>query len=426
MPRRNVAILIFAAIFAMLCHSRVDRASRVLAYAMRQIRDRALVPVDQTNLLEGALEGMTSRLDPYSEYITQADLAAFNEEVDQKFGGVGMEVNVDPKTKQLTVISPLVGSPAYEGGIHAGDRILRIDERSTQGLSLADCIDLLQGEPGEPVVLEVLHPGDAEPTTVKLMRTIVHMNNVLGDTRSTDGSWNYFIDGDQRIGYIRITTFGERAGEQTKEAIREAVAAGIQGLILDLRNNPGGLLGAAVEVCDMFIDDGVIVTTRDRHGRVIRALQASEGTICPDIPVVVLVNQFTASAAEIVAACLQDHDRVIVVGERTFGKGTVQELIDLDAGFGLLKLTTAGYWRPSNQNIQRPEDADDEEVWGVSPSPGCAVAVDHGLLGELRRLRGERDICRPKTGKESSDADRLPELDPQWKKGIEVLKSRIR
>ena len=425
MPRRNVAILILAAILAMLCHARVDRGSRILGYAMRQIRDRALIPVEQVALLEGALEGMTSRLDPYSEYISQADLAAFNEEVDQKFGGVGMEVNVDPKTKQLTVISPLVGSPAYEGGIFAGDRILRIDERSTQGLSLADCIDLLQGDPGEPVELEVLHPGDESPTKIKLNRAIIHMNNVLGDTRNADGSWNYFADGDKRIGYVRITTFGERAAEQTKDALLKLADAKIEGLILDLRNNPGGLLGAAVAVCDMFIDDGVIVTTRDRDGHVVRALKASEGTVCPKIPVVILVNRFTASAAEIVAACLQDHERAIVIGERTFGKGTVQELIDLDAGYGLLKLTTAGYWRPSNRNIHRPEDAEEDDVWGVSPNAGYSVSVDQEVFNELRRLRSERDVYRPKTQKDPAESDNLPSLDPQWKKAIDAVKGRI-
>ena len=409
----------------MLCHARVDRGSRILGYAMRQIRDRALVPVDHISLLEGALEGMAGRLDQYSEYISREDLDAFNEEVDQKFGGVGMEVNVDPKTKQLTVISPLVGSPAYEGGIFAGDRILRINERSTQGLSLTDCIELLQGEPGDPVELEVLHPGDEEPTKIKLNRAIIHMNNVLGDSRNADGSWNYFLDGDSRIGYIRITTFGERAAEQTAEALKQMADAGVKGLILDLRNNPGGLLGAAVDVCDMFVDEGVIVTTRDRNGRVIRALKASDEMVCPSIPVVVLVDRFTASAGEIVAACLQDHDRAIVIGERTFGKGTVQELIPLDSGCGLLKLTTAGYWRPSNKNIHRPENADEDDVWGVSPNPTYDVPIDPDQYTELRRLRSERDVYRPKTQKEPRECDRLPELDPQWKRAIEAIEARL-
>jgi carboxyl-terminal processing protease len=194
-------------------------------------------------------------------------------------------------------------------------------------------------------------------------------------------------------------------------------------LIFDLRNNPGGLLEAAIEVCDLFVASGQIVSTRDRDERTIQAFDAQqEGTI-GEFPMVVLVNQLSASASEIVAACLQDHDRAVVVGERTFGKGTVQELINLERPQGLLKLTTASYWRPSGKNIHRRKDATEDEDWGVSPDQGLEVIVEDEELRRLSQWRASRDQYKPDG--ESPPAEDDSYFDPQLAKAIQCVEDRM-
>jgi carboxyl-terminal processing protease len=366
---------------------------------------------------------MMNRLDDYSAYISPEMLADFQEDLDKEFGGVGIEIILDPDTKELTVASPLVGTPAYEAGILAGDKILRIDGESTQGLSIQDGADRMRGPPGEPVTLTILHPGEQEPIEVNLDRAVIRVDTVLGDTRNDQGEWNYFLEGYDRVGYLRINSFSEQTDAELKRALDWLIGREVRGVILDLRNDPGGMLGAAIRVCDLFIDSGVIVTTRRRDGSIRDARTATKRGTYPDFPVAVLVNSFSASASEIVAACLQDHGRAVVVGERTFGKGTVQELIPLEAGQGMLKLTTASYWRPSGKNIHRRSDADESDDWGVSPNEGYEVEIDEQQLAKLLSARFRRDIQQRNHEDDSSGNDDPvdPVVDPQLAKAIEYI-----
>jgi carboxyl-terminal processing protease len=392
MPRRNTFLIVGVSIVCLLCATRSSRSGRILVYAMNQIGLRSLEEVDQRELLEGALEGMMRRLDDYSAYIPPEVLAQFQESLDSEFGGVGTEIILDPETKQLTVASPLVGTPAYEGGVRAGDKILRIDGKSTQGLSLQDAADRLRGKPGDPVTLTILHLGDDEPEEIEIVRAIIRVDTVLGDTRKADGSWEFFLEGHEGIGYMRVNSFAEQTDAELGKALETLVADGAEGLILDLRNDPGGMLGAAIRVCDLFVDSGVIVTTRHRDGRIQDGYVASEEGTYREFPMAILVNHYSASASEIVAACLQDHDRAVVVGERTFGKGTVQELIDLEAKQGVLKLTVASYWRPSEKNIHRGSDDDEDDEWGVTHNVGYEVKLDEEQLTMMFTARLQRDV----------------------------------
>ena len=289
MPRRNIVLIVGLTVLCLMCSVKTSRYGRVLTYAMNQINLRYLEDVDQQELLQGALEGMMGRLDDYSAYISPEMLAAFQEDLDKEFGGVGIEIILDPETKELTVASPLVGTPAYEAGILAGDKVLRIDGQSTQGLSLQDASDRMRGKPGDPVTLTILHPGDEEPVDVELVRAIIRVDTVLGDTRNDQGEWNYFLEGYDRIGYVRVNSFSEQTDKELRRALDGLVERDVQGLILDLRNDPGGMLGAAIRVCDLFIDAGVIVTTRRRDAQIRQAFTASKRGTYSGFPMAVLV-----------------------------------------------------------------------------------------------------------------------------------------
>ena len=270
MPRRNLFILFVVALLSFVCYQKVqtNRYGHSLLKVFDLVERRYVEPIDGRTLFEGAVEGMVDRLDANSTYFSAKDYETFLDGIKQQFAGVGMEVILDPQTKQLTVVSPLFGSPAFEAGIRSGDRITAIDGRSTQGVALDDTVALMRGAPGTPVVLGVLHEGDQKPTEVTIVRAIIEVDSVLGDTRGPDGAWNYFLAGYDKIGYLRVNSFGDKTSREMAAALAKLNAAGMKALILDLRNDPGGRLDAAVEVCDLLINSGEIVTTRSRGGQI--------------------------------------------------------------------------------------------------------------------------------------------------------------
>ena len=214
--------------------------------------------------------------------------------------------------------------------------------------------------------------------------------SVIGDTRNPDGSWNFFLAGHDKIGYLRITDVTEHTVDELRQALAWMTDKGMRGLVLDLADDPGGYLAAAVDICDLLIASGEIVTTRGRGGKIRESYFADGKAPFTDFPIAVIVNQDSASAAEIIAACLQDNDRAVVVGQRSYGKGTVQELIDLEPGCGAMKLTTASYWRPSGKNIQRPHKDGDKGDWGVSPNKGFEVKLTDDELQRWEEWRQQR------------------------------------
>jgi carboxyl-terminal processing protease len=375
---------------------------RLFVDTLDQVERNYVKDISRRELYEAAIRGLVSKLDQHSNYIPPDEIESFKGTVENEFGGVGIQVSRE--SGRLLVISPLVGTPAYRAGIQAGDWITAIEGTTTREITLDEAVKRMKGPVGTSVRVTVIHARDGRTETLTLRREVVRVETVLGDRRNADDSWNFFLDEQRKIGYIRITAFGRHTTNEMRKAVKSLVDQGVRGLIIDLRFNPGGLLSSAVEISDMFVSEGRIVSTAGRNVAEQVVFAKKEGTY-EGFPMAVLVNRFSASASEIVSACLQDHGRAIVVGERTWGKGSVQNIIELEGGRSALKLTTAGYQRPNGRNINRFEGATEEDEWGVSPNEGYAIRLPDEELRQLIETRRERDIlkrpaaAKPETGK---------------------------
>jgi carboxyl-terminal processing protease len=429
MPIRNSVTIVIAAIFSIVCYHKAthDRYASLLVHAMQVIEDNYVDEVPARTLFENAMTGMVSRLDQYSMYIGPDDYQLFQQAIDQEFVGIGIVVEGPPQIDQLTVFSPVFDSPAHQAGMRAGDVILEIDDASTEGLSLVEAVKRIKGPPGTTVALKIQHIGEQQPVEVTVERALIRTRSVLGDTRTADGEWNYYLHDHPEIGYVRLTSFGEYSVEELSDVLKFA-EHDIKSLILDLRGNAGGLLEAAVKASDMFVDQGTIVSIRGRDQRVEATFEADADNTIFDrsIPLVVLVDRFSASASEIVAACLKDNGRAKIVGQRTWGKGTVQNVIVLENGTSALKLTTASYWRPNGKNIHRRADATEEDDWGVSPSQGFEVALDDDEYRRVIEQRRQQDVLRD-SGDElpPDDSDEPPVQDRQLQRAVEYLQTQV-
>ncbi len=312
---------------------------RQLSRVLVLIENDYVEPVDRRRLVEGAIKGMVAELDPHSDYMPPRDYKIFESDTEGHFGGVGVEV--DFQDDHVTVIAPIEGSPAYRAGIKSGDRIVAIDNQSVAGKSPDQLVRVMRGRPGTKVIVTIRRKGTDKPLYFTLTREIIHVSSVA----------DKLLDGN--IAYIRIKQFQEGTHDELLKAIaklQNEAHGDIAGVVLDLRNNPGGLVNEASAVADEFLSSGVIYTTRHR-GKIVDEVRASDTGALRRGPLVVLVNEYSASAAELVAGALQDQHRGTLVGARTFGKGSVQTILDLPGGAGL-RLTTMRYYTPSGRSIQ--------------------------------------------------------------------------
>ncbi len=395
---------------------------------------RELDPAARRRLVEDMINGGLERLDPYSAFMSDRDYKLFERKSKGKFGGVGIQIGLDRTTGALVVTSPMVGTPAYEAGVLAGDQIVKIDGKSLDTLRTSEAIELIQGEPGTPVTLSVIHEGQKKAVDITVVRAEINVETVLGDRRKADNpaEWDYVIDKDRKIAYVRVLEFDEPTAEALKKVLTQLQNDGVRGVILDLRGNPGGLLSSAVAVSDLFLMEGRIVSTQGRKTpeRVYSA--TADGTLFEPAakhPVAVLVDKYSASASEIVAAALQDHGRAVIVGERSFGKGSVQNIYPLEDRSTALKLTTQSYRRPSGKNIHRFPDSKETDEWGVSPNPGFEVKLTDEERYQFLVARRKRDVVHGKPGaappEEKKDGKEPPFVDKVLDKAAEYVRGQL-
>lgn len=311
---------------------------RVFAEAFDRISTAYVEEIDDRTLLENAIKGLLSQLDPHSAYLDKSTFSDLQENTTGNYGGIGIEVSIDAGF--VTVIAAMDDTPAQKAGIESGDVILQINDVTIKGMSLNETIEAMRGEPGSNVELSIARESETQPIEITLKREIIQVASV---------KQRLLEDG---FGYIRIAQFQSATGQEVRSAVDKLTEEGkLFGLVLDLRNNPGGLLQTAVEVSDVFIDDGLIVYTEGRLAQSAQRYNASTLDKTDGIPLVVLVNEGTASASEIVAGALQDHQRAVIMGVSTFGKGSVQTVLPLSNEIAI-KLTTALYFTPNGRSIQ--------------------------------------------------------------------------
>lgn len=441
MPQRNFLILLAMIAFSYACYVRGGQNpyTRYVASGLAAIDEDAVERVPDGELFDAAMQGMVDVLhrrgDVHSEFLSEEDAASLRAEIHQQFGGIGVQIRLVGKPPKLVIVGPPEpGSPAAEANLLPGDRIVAIDGHSTEKMSMGEVLHYMRGEPETAVKLMIEPAHEAEPRTVELTRKIINTPSILGDVRGGDGKWQFALTDDPDVALVRITSFGDRTADELRSTLTQLMAAGVQAVVLDFRDNAGGSLDAAVAVCDLLLPGSKpVVETRGRDRSLRRQYATSNGEKpFLELPLAVVVNQNSASAAEIVAACLQDHCRAVVVGQRSYGKGTVQQLLPMESGKSLLKLTSASFWRPSGANIHRKPDESESEKWGVSPNPGYEVRLSPDEYAVYRRWRFERDIQGSKADKpvevdDDADEPKVPGdfTDGQLMKAVEYLRREL-
>ncbi|MDG1354291.1 MAG: S41 family peptidase [Sulfitobacter sp.] len=374
-----------------------------------RIRAQYVEEVDSADLIEAAINGMLTSLDPHSSYLSPKDAAKMREQTRGEFGGLGIEVTQEDGF--VKVVSPIDGTPADEAGIEAGDFITHVDGESLLGLVLDEAVELMRGPVGSDIVITVVREGESEPFDVTITRDTIELTVVRSRT-----------EGDSVV--LRLSTFNDQTYPKLEEQLAEKVAAAggmdkINGFVIDLRNNPGGLLTQAIKVSDAFLDEGEIVSTRGREASDGERFNAKLGDLAEGKPIVVLINGGSASASEIVAGALQDHRRAIVIGTKSFGKGSVQTVMPLRSE-GAMRLTTARYYTPSGRSIQS---------LGVSPDiivaqPPRRPEGEEEAETSVRTSRSEADL-RGSLNNDSLTEDEIKQIEADREKAEKAAELRV-
>lgn len=382
---------------------------RNFAEVFERIRSSYVEEVDDETLFSYAINGMLTALDPHSAYLQPEDFSDLRENTSGKFGGLGLEVG--EQDGLVLVITPIDDSPARKAGIEAGDLIVSLDGQPVMGMSLNDAIEKMRGEVGSPITIEVRRQNEPNLLTFKLVRDEIKVASVRSQLLSDN------------IGYVRLTQFQENTGADLKKILTQwRDGKQVKGLVLDLRNNPGGVLDAAVEVCDSFLADGLIVYTKGRIASAEMSYSASSATVAAGLPLVVLINGGSASASEIVAGALQDHKRAVILGTQSFGKGSVQSVLPLANDKGV-KITTARYFTPSGRSIQAK--GIEPDIWveqsDVTPRARARTFKEADLKGHLSNPEddtGNRQQDKAASNKSKTANDKA---EKEKEKGEEIL-----
>ena len=351
-------------------YKKIDLFGEVLEKINKEYVDE----INQSESMDAAIDGLLQSLDPYSAYMSPEIFNEMQTETSGEFGGLGIEVNMESGV--VKVISPIDDTPASRAGIKAGDYIIKIDDIQVQGKSLSEAVDLMRGPVGSSIILTVRRIGQKKALTFEIVREIIQIKSVKADLLKNN------------VAYLRLTSFNENSGDQIREQIREFEKnENINSYILDLRNNPGGLLSQAIRISDFFLDNGEIVSTKSRKASENRKWFAKKGDLIGGKTLVVLINYGSASASEIVAGALQDHKRAIILGENSYGKGSVQSIIPLK-NKGAIRLTVAKYYLPSGKSISEVGVSPDIEIDEDTDEFRIKTDTDNQLSYALKLLNG--------------------------------------
>ncbi|WP_031433858.1 S41 family peptidase [Methylomarinum vadi] len=370
---------------------------RTFTEVFGRIKQDYVEPVSDKKLLEGAIRGMLAELDPHSVYLDGEQYEELKEGTTGQFGGLGIEVTME--SGFVKVVAPIDDTPAQRAGLQTGDLIVKLDDQPVKGMTLVDAVKIMRGEPGSDIVLTVIREGEEAPLKFKITRAIIKVKSVKSKLLEKD------------FGYLRISSFQSRTGQNLLDAVSELEKENkgeLKGIVLDLRNNPGGVLNAAVEVSDAFLKEGLIVFTEGRIKNSEMRFNAAPDDVINGAPIVVLINAGSASASEIVAGALQDHKRAIIMGEKSFGKGSVQTILPTSNG-AAVKLTTARYYTPSGRSIQAEGIEPDIKLARVKletlESSKFEPIKEADLSHHLENGNGKKDEADSKEGGEEKSLD---------------------
>lgn len=377
---------------------------RLFTEVFQRIKSAYVEPVDDATLLEDALRGMIAGLDPHSTYLEPDEFQSLQAHTSGEFGGLGIEVGIEDGF--VRVITPIDDTPAQRAGVKTGDLITKLDDKPVQGMELNEAVDLMRGKPGSKVVLTIVREGEEKPLEIEVIRDVIQVASVRSRML------------DDHFAYLRVSQFQVDSGSEVRKHLRELMSDELKGLVLDLRNNPGGVLQAAVDIGDTFLSEGLIVYTKGRLPESEQRFSAKRETLLPDLPMVVLINGGSASASEIVAGALQDQKRAIIMGLDSFGKGSVQTVLPLTKERAL-KLTTALYYTPNGRSIQ---------AQGIKPDIEVNEA-ELTLLNNAPEFIKERDLSghlengMEEKVKAGDEPDGLASRDYQLYEALNLLKA---
>jgi len=385
---------------------------RMLSQVLERIKQAYVEDVDDSELLESAIEGMLSGLDPHSDYLTPEDFADLRESTSGEFGGLGIEITLDD-TGFVRIVAPIDDTPAYRAGLESGDLITQIDDTPVKGMTINEAVTLMRGKPGTSITLTIAREGENKPLEFEITRDIIQITSIRSRML------------DPGFGYVRISQFQERTGQDfidAMDSLRDENGGALDGLVLDLRNNPGGVLQASVDVVDALISDGLIVYTEGRLPNSASRFTAHGDDPSDGVNLVVLINGGSASASEIVAGAVQDHQRGVIMGTRSFGKGSVQTILPLDQEHAI-KLTTARYFTPSGRSIQAQGIVPDIEVrpGKLTQENGNPYYTEADLAGHLANPEGENGSSDRAAEEEESQEQQLID-DYQLYQALTMLK----